>query len=100
MYPLSQDINELKIIPDGLTDDQWLEMIADRVKWFLDNDKGLLLSYMYRLDIDEAKIEKALMPAQEIPAHILLATLILERQKQRMASKKAYKVDPIDGWEY
>ena len=34
------------------------------------------------------------------PAHIGLAKLILDRQKQRIATKQKYKVDPIEGWEY
>ena len=98
--PSQHNIHLLQPDPEGLTDEQWLEMIAERVQWFLDNDKDLLLSYMYRLDIDEYKINNALTPMHAEPAYILLAQLIFERQKQRIATKKAYKVDPIEGWEY
>jgi hypothetical protein len=83
-----------------LSEDQWLEIITDRVSWLLENDKDLLLSYLYRLDIEEQKIDKALTPFEEDPAHIGLAKLILDRQKQRIATKQKYKVDPIEGWEY
>ncbi len=83
-----------------LSDEQWLEAIADRVQWFLDNDKDLLLSYLYRLDIDENKINDALAPIANEPAHIILAKVILERQKLRLLTKNRYKVQPIEGWEY
>ena len=82
--PSQHNLHLLQPDPEGLTDEQWLEMIAERVQWFLDNDKDLLLSYMYRLDIDEYKINNALTPMHAEPAYILLAQLIFERQKQRI----------------
>lgn len=83
-----------------ISDAELMDIIADRVHWFLDNDKDLLLSYLYRLDIEEEKIDKALSPSDVDPAHIAIAKLIFQRQKQRMETKLKYKVDPIEGWEY
>ena len=85
---------------NNISDAEWIEMIGDRVLWFLDNDKDLLMSYLYRLDIDEDKINVALTPTTNEPAHITLANVILTRQKQRLATKTKYKVVQIDGWEY
>ncbi len=84
----------------GISDAEWLELIGDRVQWFLDNDKDLLLSYLYRLDIDESKINEALTPLSNEPAHQLLARIILDRQKQRLSTKNQYKVQQIEGWEF
>ena len=86
--------------PSGMTDAEWLTLIGDRVQWFLDNDKDLLLSYLYRLDIDEEKINKALTPIADEPAHITLAKIILDRQKLRLSTKNQYKVEQIEGWEF
>ena len=83
-----------------ISDAEWLELIGERVLWFLENDKDLLLSYLYRLDIDENKINDALTPLTNEPAHITLAKIILERQKIRLTTKKSYKVDQIKGWEF
>ncbi|MBK8516364.1 MAG: hypothetical protein IPL55_08780 [Saprospiraceae bacterium] len=85
---------------ESMTEAQWFDAISERVLWFLDNDKDMLLSFLYRLDIDEAKINQALMPFNEEPAHLILAGLILERQKQRLLTKNKIKVTPIKGWEY
>lgn len=93
--------NDLQLdFQSDLSEDQLLDIIADRVAWFLENDKDLLLSYLYRLDIEEKLIDKALSLQEIDPAHIAIAKLILLRQKQRVDSKKKYKVDPIEGWEY
>lgn len=83
-----------------LNEAELLEMITDRVSWLLENDKDLLLSYLYRLDIEEDKINQTLVPFGDDAPAVALAKLILERQKQRMASKLKYKVQPIDGWEF
>jgi hypothetical protein len=85
---------------ESMSDDDMLILIADRVIWFLENDKDLLLSYLYRLDIEEEKIDKALSPNDIDPAHIAIGKLILQRQKQRIETKQRYKVEPIEGWEY
>lgn len=81
-------------------DDVLLEYISQKVSWYLENDPDLLMSYLYRLDVAEPRINEALsFEAAEEP-YMGIARLILERQKQRWLSKKKYKVDPIDGWEY
>ena len=45
-----------------------------------------LLSLMYRLDIDEHKINLALSPKAIVPPNVGLAHLILERQKYKYLS--------------
>lgn len=82
------------------TEDELLHLISERVAWFLENDKDLLLSYLYRLDIDMNKIADVLSQTGGEAAHIALGRLILERQKQRVATREKYRVDPIEGWEY
>ncbi|MBK8346816.1 MAG: hypothetical protein IPL08_04055 [Saprospiraceae bacterium] len=94
--------NDLNIdhVPNNVGDAQILDIIADRVEWFLANDKDLLLSYLYRLDVEEKKIDIALTPLGDDAPHIALAKLIMERQKQRILSKQKYSVEPIEGWEF
>jgi hypothetical protein len=92
--------NELSIVEhDEITETQVLSMISDRVISLLERDPDLLMSYLYRLDIDEEKINIALLPFQADEPHIGIAKLILERQKQRAAHKLKYKVEPIEDWE-
>ncbi len=79
---------------------QLLSAIIDRVQWMLDYDTDLLMSYLYRLDILEHKIKAVLRPGQPYPAAEGLGMLILDRQKERMVTKKKYKQTPIEGWEF
>lgn len=83
-----------------LDEHQLLAMIAERVEWLMNHDMDLLLSYLYRLDIKEDDINRVLMPSELDAPHMGLAKLILLRQKQRMETKKKYKVKPIEGWEF
>ena len=86
-------------IPKELSDKEMISHIADRVERLLKADPDLLMSYLYRLDVEEKRI-KAAMHVSIAPVHITFAELIWERQKQRIETKKKYKQDPIEGWEF
>lgn len=100
-------MDNLELLPEDWTsklekspdEHDLLLLIAERAQWMLDHDKDLLLSYLYRLDISEAAIDMALMPGNPDPAAMAIAKLILQRQKERMESRKKYKVDPIEDWD-
>jgi hypothetical protein len=87
-------------IQPTMTEGELLVLLSERVQWYLDHDKDLLLSYLYRLDISEKQIDEVLMPGHPDTAAMAMAKLILHRQKERVESKKKYKVDPIEGWEF
>ena len=92
--------NDLDInIPSELSDEEMIDIISVRVEQLLKADPDLLMSYMYRLDVLEKKIKAALHVSHE-PVHITFAQLIWDRQKDRMETKKKYKQDPIDGWDF
>jgi hypothetical protein len=78
-----------------IQEDQLLMLINQRVEYYLEHEIDLLLSYLYRLDIDEEKINIALMPSNPESPGISLSKLILDRQLARALNKKKYKVKPI-----
>ena len=73
--------------------------IADRVAKLLKADPDLLMSYLYRLDVEQKRIEFAIKHSP-MPLNVTIAELIWQRQKQRIETKKKYKQDPIEGWEF
>ncbi len=85
---------------ESLDEEALLEMILSRVNELLETDIDLLLSYLYRLDVEEVKINQALSLHAILPANEGIARLILERQKRRMLTKKKFKQKPIKGWEF
>jgi len=86
-------------LPMELTDEEMIKHIAYRVEKMLKGDPDLLMSYLYRLDVTQKSIKLA-METSPMPAHITFANLIWERQKQRLLTRKKYKQDPIEGWEF
>jgi hypothetical protein len=98
-YSLLRNTLELDI-EEGASDEQLLLVIERRVTEMLTQSPDLLFSYLYRLDISEKKIKEALYTSQESNPNMALAQLILTRQKQRIETKKKYKQDPIEGWEF
>lgn len=81
-------------------ENQVLEMIRLRVGELLDRDPELLMSYLYRLDVLEVDLKKVLSKDSELPIAEGFSQLIFKRQMQRVATKRKFKQDPIEGWEY
>ncbi|MDF1699273.1 MAG: hypothetical protein P1U56_25685 [Saprospiraceae bacterium] len=93
-----------ELFPDNiesLSESDLYNAIKDRVEYYLNTNPELLMSYLYRLDVLEVKINAILAPNSPVPPLEGLSRLILERQKERIATKKKYKSDPpIPGWEF
>ena len=86
-------------VSDSLSDEEMIRIISARVEKMLAGDPDLLMSYLYRLDIEQDKIEHAIA-LSPLPLPLTFAQLIWERQKQRIITKAKYKQDPIEGWEF
>lgn len=78
---------------------QVLELIRIRVSELLDRDPELLMSYLYRLDIAEDKLKKALSDKASVNIAEAFSQMIFVRQKERVETKKKFKQDPIEGWD-
>lgn len=72
------------------TEKELFDALSDQVAYMMEYRLDFLLSLMYRLDIDEHKINMALSPKALIAPNVGLAHLILERQKLRIKIKQAY----------
>ena len=57
----------------------------------LESRMETLMSTLYRLDVSERKVAAVLLPDFPQPAHIGLAQLIIDRQKQRIRTKHEYR---------
>ena len=87
---------ELELPDEPISDERLFQILADQIAYMIEFRMEYLLSLLYRNDVLEHKINEALSPANEDPPNIALAKLVMERQKQRIATKKAYKVSPIE----
>ena len=90
---------ELEGAPPPATEAELLDLLAARIAEMLERQPDYLLSMLYRLDVLEPKINQALHPAApELPA-LGLARLVLERQQQRLHTKRTVKPPPLEGLE-
>ena len=79
------------------------DFLANHIEHLMQSNKDFLLSLMYRLDISESKINAVLHPLAPLPPHEGIAHLIINRQKERILTKKKYKraqnLDPdVEVW--
>jgi len=91
----------LEEAPDFLTEDDLLAFLEDFVQQLIDGKLEKLFYALYRLDIDERKVRKALHPTASQPPHQVIAKLILEREKQKAQTRIKYAqkdVNKGDGW--
>lgn len=94
---------ELETTEEILSEEELLDLLIRQVDYMIAYKMDYLLSLLYRLDVLEHKINHALSPIAVDPPAIGLAKLILERQKQRIATKQTYKPkmdQDMDGWEW
>jgi hypothetical protein len=87
------------VTTDGpaLSEAELLAMLTQRVTEMFETQPDFLMSLLYRLDVEESKINRAMHPSAPEPATVGLARLVLERQKQRFETKNTVKVAPIEG---
>lgn len=103
-YKMNENDPANELFPDNLetlSESDLYNAIKGRVEYLLETSPDLLMSYLYRLDVLEVKINAVLALDSPVPPIEGLSRLILERQKERIETKRKYKSDPpIPGWEF
>lgn len=66
-------------------------LLAAYIQDLIDTDFSKLVNTLYRIDVSEEKIKKALNLANPKDANFVIAQLIIEREKQKVKSREAYK---------
>jgi hypothetical protein len=70
---------------------EWYRQLVDAVNKLVVNDFSALIQILYRLDVSEEKIRVALANNPNNDAADLIAKLLLERQVQKLESRKAFR---------
>ncbi len=91
---------ELTTPEKSMTEAELLNYLADVIAYMIENRLDYLLSLLYRLDVAEDKINRALMPGNAEDANVALARLVIERQKRRIATKKAHREQNPSNWNW
>lgn len=89
---LQQDIvlhTQLAVMP-GTDPEIFRQKLADYVNHLVNNDFNKLVLILYRLDVNEKKLKQLLATESAIDAGRLIATLIIERQLEKIKLRKQY----------
>lgn len=86
------DLPETAIDPhESMNEDELFQKLSEHVAWLIEHRMDYLLSLLYRLDVLERKINVVLAPDFPQPPHIAIAKLIIDRQAERIATRKKYR---------
>lgn len=92
---VSDNLNafELDIFVAHYTYEDLHKALSERINFLLTANLPLVLSSLYRLDVSEKKLKEALANETGTPASDLMATMIIERQLEKIASRKTFRTD-------
>jgi len=77
-----------------LSKEKLIEEVANRVEFFMENNMELFFNHLYRMDVNEKKVHDILYHSDtEDSVYVSLAKLIVERQFQRLETKRKFKQD-------
>lgn len=92
-------LSDFEIVPQGeqqFDEGEVLDMLTRQIAWMLETKTEYLFSLLYRLDVDERLVRKAMDPTNVTPAAEGLARLVFDRQMARIKTKRDVRVDEID----
>lgn len=95
--PIIQSINQQLAIalPENTSYEALHKLLSEYINHLIQTDFQQLVSYLYRIDIDEKKL-KALLENTDEPASNVIAHLIIQRQQQKMEMKAKFAPPPSD----
>jgi N-acetylglucosamine kinase-like BadF-type ATPase len=64
--------------------------LAAYINNLIKNDFDKLISYLYRIDVNEQKLKTLLQRNPEVDAGNIIADLIIERQKQKIKTREQF----------
>jgi hypothetical protein len=79
--------NGLSEKPSAELKDQIISFINE----LINKDFDALIQLLYRVDVNEKKLKSILKKHQNVDASVVIADLIIERQLQKIATKKQFK---------
>lgn len=87
LIPAINDSFKISLPPD-ISLNELKEKLADHINHLINHDFEKLVYYLYRIDVDENKMRRLLEQKEGENAAGLIADLIIERQLQKIESRK------------
>lgn len=78
-------------LPVSVSQQELREQLAAHINYLINHDFEKLVFYLYRIDVDETKMRRLLEQREGENAAGLIADLIIERQLQKMESRRKFR---------
>lgn len=75
----------------GLRPEELEELLAEKMNRWILTDFNALLQFLYRIDVSETRVRNLLKENPDEDAGRLLAKLVLERQWQKVQTRRQFK---------
>lgn len=83
--------NELPVeIATNISYEEIHEKLSAYINNLIKNDFDKLITYLYRIDVNEHKLKSLLQQNQNEDAGNIIATLIIERQQQKIKTRQQF----------
>jgi hypothetical protein len=85
------------------TGSEWMQSLAAYIDKLIAEDFQKLVWYLYRLDVSEEKLKALLKASEGSDAGMIIATLILQREEEKMKSRRDFlsandEIDEREKW--
>lgn len=78
-------------LPDNVSGEALTDILSHRINELISSDFSRLLTLLYRIDIDETQLRRLLRDHPDQDAGLIIARLILSRQREKAAAREAFK---------
>lgn len=87
----------LTVLPT-ISENELAMLLAERINELIRHDMNFLITALYRIDVDEKKIREMLTKNKGTDAALIIAHLVIERQKQKIKTRDMFRprVDDIN----
>lgn len=83
-------------LKEGVSLEELKKILADYINSLINTNFNKLISILYRMDINEPKLVRQLQENPGVDAGLMLAEMIIERQKQKIKSRAFYNKKDSD----
>jgi hypothetical protein len=78
-------------VPERISEEELRRVLAGRISELISVNFQELVRLLYRIDVSEAKLKQLLREHPEADAGLLIADLILERQAEKLKSRRQFR---------
>lgn len=83
-------------LPENASEEVLIQILAERINQLISSDFSRLLTLLYRIDIDEIQLRKLLREHADQDAGLIIAKLILARQREKAATREVLRKSAED----